>query len=167
MHGGKAKKQKRRQGRQAWCRRPGRACCAESEVGLGDYEAQSEQRAGCRLRPRSLRTRVAAAPGPRAGKRRTTRGPDSHLHACPARPQGDDGSLGQPVGEVGNEAWKTRLVNLVQSQYHRTHPKRGSWHSFCVHRLTLFTLGDLCKCVSPVIPRTRVRRAAAAAVIHY
>lgn len=36
---------------------------AESEVGRGDSKAQSEQRAGCRLPPRLLRTRAAATAG--------------------------------------------------------------------------------------------------------
>lgn len=101
---------------------------AESEVGRGDSKAQSEQRAGCRLPPRLLRTRAPATAGswgPGARRRRAARGPDCCLHASPARPRGD-GSLGPPVGEKGSEVWKNRLVNLVQSQYLRTHLKCGS-----------------------------------------
>lgn len=85
--------------------------------------------------------RRAVGPGTRGREAVGSQGPRlSPLHPSSSA-AGDDSSLGPPVGEMGSEARKTRLVNLVLSRYHQPHLKRGSRNSFCVHRLTLFTLG--------------------------
>jgi len=83
----------------------------------------------------------------------------------PGSRRAQDPWTGRLLGK-GSKVWKTELDNLIKSWLPRTHPERGSWNSFCVHRLTLL-LWKICANVFRPQFRAPCARQAATAVIHY
>lgn len=108
---------------------------------------------------------VQQRPAVPAWRRRVARGLGCCL-AHPAGPPPSAGSLNPPLGEKGSTVWKTELDNLIKSWLHHAHRERGSWNSFCVHRLTLL-LWKICANVFRPQFRAPCARQAATAVIHY
>lgn len=167
MQRGKQRNKSEGRGDRSGAGGPAGAGCLESEVGRGDCEAQSEQRAGCRFRPRSPRTRAAAAAGPWG------RGPGGGRR--PGAPTAVSKSI-QPrrrvtrfPGPANWEKWLTKLKNLFWLTWWSlgitAHTSSAVPEIHSVSTGSQFTVENLCKRISPAILGTGV--SSAAAVIHY
>lgn len=167
MPRGKAKKQKRRQGRPTRGRGPRGQPVQKVKLGAGTLRHKASRRlaAGSGRARREHVQRRRRGHGAGAGGREAAGSQGPRLP--PPRPAGRQDPRASQLEEKAREALKSRVVNLVQSRQHRTHLKRGSRNSCCVQRLALDFGGHLSKCIFSCNSGTGARSAAAAAVIHY